>query len=110
MDIIFADRKLEKLANNFPLAQKKLGIERATKYHQRIEDMQDVESFNDLHLLPGNYHNLSGDRNGQWACDLDHPYRLIFEPGINPIPVNEHGSTILTEIKVVEIIEIVDYH
>jgi toxin HigB-1 len=110
MVITFADRKLEKWANNFALALKKLGNDRATKYHQRLADMLDAESFNDLQYLPGSFHNLSGNRNGQWACSLDHPYRLIFEPGIKPVPVNEHGTPVLTEIKIVEIIEIIDYH
>lgn len=110
MDVTFANRKLEKWANNFALAQKKLGSGRATKYHQRIDDMRDTDSFADLEFLPGNFHSLSANRNGQWACDLDHPYRLIFEPAIHPVPCNEHGTPILTEMKIVEIIEIVDYH
>jgi proteic killer suppression protein len=110
MDITFADKKLEKWANNFAFAQQKLGNDRAIKYHQRLGDLRDAESFNDLQFLPGNFHNLSANRKGQWACNLDHPYRLIFEPGINPVPVNEHGTPILTEIKIVDIVEIVDYH
>lgn len=110
MNITFANKKLEKWANNFAQAQKKLGNERAAKYHQRLGDIRDIESFNELQYLPGKYHNLSGNRNGQWACDLDHPYRLIFEPGEDPVPTNEHGTPILTEMKIVEIIEIVDYH
>lgn len=87
-----------------------LGNERAKKYHQRLGGMRDAENFNDLQFLSGNFHSLSGDRNGQWFCSLDHPYRLIFEPAIKPIPLNEHGTPILTEMKIVEIIEIVDYH
>lgn len=110
MDITFADKKLEKWANNFVLAKKKLGNDRAAKYHQRLGDIRDVESFNDLQFLPGNFHNLSSNRNGQWSCSLDHPYRLIFEPAVKPVPTNEHGTPILTEMKIVEIIEIVDYH
>lgn len=110
MDITFANRKLEKWANNFALAQRKLGNERAIKHHQRLGDMRDVESFDNLQSLPGNFHNLSGDRNGQWSCYLDHPYRLIFEPAEKPIPTNEHGTPILSEITIVEIIEIVDSH
>lgn len=110
MNITFANNRLKKWANNFALAQKKLGNERAAKYHQRLGDIHDVENFNDLQFLPGNYHNLSGNRNGQWACNLDHPYRLIFEPGEKPVPTNEHGTPALTEMKIVEIIEIVDYH
>ena len=110
MNITFANKKLEKQGNNFALAQKKLGNDRATKYHQRLGDIRDAESFKDLQFLPGHFHNLSGDRNGQWSCNLDHPYRLIFEPAIQPIPTNEHGTPILTEMRIVEIIEIVDYH
>lgn len=110
MDITFANKKLEKWANNFVLAQKKLGNDRAIKYHQRLGDMRDVESFNDLQYLPGNFHNLSSNRNGQWSCSLDHPYRLIFEPAVRPVPINEHGTPILSEMKIVEIIEITDYH
>jgi toxin HigB-1 len=110
MNIIFATKNLEKWANNFALAQKKLGNARAVKYHQRLDDMRDADSFNDLQFLPGNFHNLSGNRNGQWACSLDHPYRLIFEPAIQPVPINEHGTPILIEMKNVKINEIVDYH
>lgn len=110
MDIIFANKKLEKWANNSVLAQKKLGTERAAKYHQRLGDIKDIESFGELEFLPGNFHSLKADRNGQWSCNLDHPYRLIFEPAIKPIPINEHGTPILTKMKIVEIIEIVDYH
>ncbi len=110
MNITFADKKLEKWANNFALTQKKLGNIRATKYHQRLDDMRDVDSFDDLRFLPGNFHNLSGNRKGQWACSLDHQYRLIFEPAVKPVPTNQHGTPILSDFKIVEILEIVDYH
>lgn len=56
------------------------------------------------------YHELTGDRKGQWACDLDQPYRLIFEPHENPIPTDNSGKYIWLEIKGVEILEITDYH
>ena len=110
MNITFANRKLEKWGNNFYLAQRKLGNDRAAKYHQRLDDIKDADSFADLEFLPGNFHSLTANGNGQWSCSLDHPYRLIFEPAIKPVPCNEHGTPILTEMKIVEIIEIVDYH
>ncbi len=110
MNVTFADKKLEKWANNFALAQKKLGNSRATKYHQRLDDMRDVDSFDNLRFLPGNFHNLSGNRKGQWACSLDHPYRLIFEPAEKPLSANQHDTPILSDLKIVEILEIVDYH
>ena len=110
MNITFANNKLKKWANNFTLAQRKLGNDRAVKYHQRLGDMRDADSFADLEFLPGNFHSLTGNRNGQWSCSLDHPYRLIFEPAVKPVTYNEHGTLVLTEMKIVEIIEIVDYH
>jgi hypothetical protein len=41
---------------------------------------------------------------------LEHPFRLVFKPHENPIPVNGHGQYIWFEISGVEVIEIVDYH
>lgn len=110
MDIIFADEKLKKYANDYNLSQRKMGDRRAKLYQTRIQDMYDIESFADLANLPGRFHPLTANRSGQWACDLDHPYRLIFEPGGNPLPKDEKGNLILKEIKIVEIQEITNYH
>ncbi|MCW0484561.1 type II toxin-antitoxin system RelE/ParE family toxin [Gaoshiqia sediminis] len=110
MNITFANKKLKDWANNYALAQKKMGAERAKKYHQRLGDMRDIESFAFIDSLPGRFHQLTGDRNGQWACDLDHPYRLILEPADDPLPRDELGNLILKELRIVDIIEIVDYH
>ncbi len=110
MDISFDNNKLRKYANNDLQAIKKLGPNRAALYKQRLDDLSDSETLEDVRYLPGNYHELKGNRKGQWACDLDHPYRLIFEPQENPIPKNDSGQYIWIEIKGVEIIEIVDYH
>lgn len=110
MNITFADRKLEKLGNDYSLALRKMGALRAKLFHQRLGDMYDAVSFADLQFLPGNYHSLTGNREGQWACSLDQPYRLIFEPTVFPIPTDAHGVPLLSEMKIVEIIEIIDYH
>ena len=70
MIITFAGRKLEKYGNSFSLAKQKLGNNRAIKYHQRLGDMRDTDSFVELETMPGNFHALKANRNGQWACDL----------------------------------------
>ena len=84
MKITFDNNKLKKYANNDSLAE--------------------------VRYLPGKYHELIGNRKGQWACNLVHPYRLIFEPHEDPIPENENGQYLWIEIKGVEVIEIEDYH
>jgi len=45
----------------------------------------------------GRCHHLKGDRKNQYAVDLVHPYRLVFE---------KKGK----EIQIANIMEIVDYH
>ena len=110
MDISFNNKKLRKYANDDSQAIKKLGSRRAEIYKQRLDDLKDAETLEDVRHLPGNFHELVGDRKGQWACNLDHPNRLIFEPHENPIPTNDSGQYLWIEIKGVEVQEIVDYH
>jgi len=110
MIITFADRKLKKYANNFSLAVQKMGDKRAKLYQKRLEDMADAVSFADLEHLPGHFHQLTENRKDQWSCNLDQPYRLIFEPAEKPIPKDEDGKQVLIEIKCLEIIEVTNYH
>ncbi len=69
-----------------------------------------AKNLEELRNQPGNWHELTGNRKGQWACDLDQPYRLIFTPTERPIPENAAGRYIWIEITAVEIIEITNYH
>lgn len=110
MNITFADRKLNKIANDDRKMVKELGKLRAGKLRERLVQLRIATSLEDVRHLPGNYHELVGDRKGQWACDLDQPYRLIFTPHEDPIPTNEHGQYIWVEIHGVEVVEIINYH
>ena len=110
MNLNFSDNKLEKYANNDRTGSKKLGEKRFKKYKQRLDQLKASKTLEDVRFQPGRFHELTSDRKGQWACDLDHPYRLIFEPQENPIPIDSDGKYIWVEIKGVEIIEIDDYH
>ncbi len=110
MDIKFGQKKLEKLANDSRKCFKDLGQIRGKLYLKRLNDLSDAENLEKVRYAPGNFHELTGNRKGQWACDLDQPYRLIFKPQSNPIPTNDDGQSVWIEIVGVEIIEIVDYH
>ncbi len=87
-----------------------MGPIRAKLYNRRLGDLRNAQTLEDVRNLPGHYHELKNDRKGQWACDLDQPYRLVFEPHEKPIPADEDGKYIWLQIKGVEIIEIIDYH
>src|SRR5699024_6263716 len=110
MKITFKTKQLQKLANNYERCQKKMGQRRTDLLNKRLGDLNNANTLEDVRYLPGKYHELKGDRKGEWACNLDHPYRLVFEPHENPIPTNKDGQYIWVKIKGVEILEITDYH
>ena len=98
------------MANNDKKMAKGLGKFRAGKLKERLAQLKFAGTLEDVRRLPGNYHELTGNRKGQWACDLDQPYRLIFIPHENPIPANEHGQYVWAEITGIEVVEIINYH
>lgn len=110
MEIRFTDKKLEELANNFKKCQKVMGTLRALLYNKRLDNLRKATTLEDTRNIPGNFHQLKTNRKGQWACDLDQPYRLVFKPIESPIPVNNNGQYIWIEITSIEIIEIINYH
>lgn len=110
MNISFQNKKLEKLLENPSKLKKELGPLRAKLFLKRLGTLADAETLEDVRYVPGNFHELKADRKGQWACDLDQPYRLIFEPHEDPVPTDGSGRFIWVEIKGVEIIEISNYH
>lgn len=110
MEVTFDSKKVEKMANSNKVAVKLLGPNCAKKFFMRLAALISADNLEDLRYAPGRFHELSGERKGQWACDLEHPYRMLFVPHENPIPKNADGNYLWVEIKGVEVIEIVDYH
>ena len=89
LKITYKTRKLEKVCTIASETEKRYGVEMSEKIHQRIEELVQ------FHI--GRCHLLKGKRKGQYAMDLVHPYRLIFEK------IDE-------EIRIVMVKEITDYH
>ncbi len=98
MEIRYKTRKLERVCMIAREAEKQYGTQMAEKIHQRIDEISaadTVEQMMQFHI--GRCHLLRGSREGQYAVDLVHPYRLVFER-VDDI------------IQIVNVIEIVDYH
>jgi proteic killer suppression protein len=110
MDISFSDKQLKKVVHDDRKLVKKYGQLRAKLIRRRLDSLSAAETLEDVRNLPGHFHELTHDRKGQWACDLDQPYRLILVPHEDPIPNDEDGKYIWFEIRGVDIIEIIDYH
>jgi proteic killer suppression protein len=110
VDIIFADKLLRRSANDHTLCIKRLGAERAELYQRRLGALRAATSLEDLRNMPGRFHSLTSDRKGQWACNLGHPYRLIFEPVMSDVSTNPDGTSEASVVSAVRIVEIIDYH
>ena len=110
MEIRFKTKELKKCAENEKYAIRRLGKRRAEIFNNRLDALGAAECFEDLRYVPGNFHELTNNRKGQWAFDLDQPYRLIITPLSLPIPLDKNGVYLWPEIVDAKIIEIVDYH
>ena len=98
MQIKYKNKSIEKVCTNASEAKKKHGSYMAEKIHQRIDELQAADSVEMMiQFRIGRCHQLTGERKMQYAVDLVHPYRLVFE---------KEGN----EIQIAKIMEIVDYH
>lgn len=110
MIVTTRDKDLQMVLDNAPRMQKVFGPKRAKYLLKRVAKLLQAKTLEDVRNEPGHFHELVEDRKGQWACDLDQPYRLIFEPHEDPIPTDSNGKYIWNEIKGVELIEVTNYH
>lgn len=98
LQISYRNKQIRKICTVAKDAEKAYGKEMAEKIHLRIDQISAADSVEMMIVLKiGRCHPLHGDRKGQFALDLIHPYRLVFE---------KTGE----EIQIVKIMEIVDYH
>jgi len=110
MEIKFKTSKLQKLFNTEAKLNKKFGILRARRVKTRLSDLRGADNLEVMRKLPGRCHELIGDRKLQLSLDLDHPYRLIFEPFNDPIPLLPDGGLDWKAVTIIRILEVIDTH
>ena len=62
------------------------------------------------YLKPERRHALTGNRKGQFAVDVKHPYRLVFRPNHDPLPRMEDWGIDLTKVTAITVLGVEDYH
>lgn len=108
MEITFKGKKVRDLCQKQAAADKKLGADCARKLRTRLSDLEATTSVTDL--VAGNPHPLKGDRAGQFALDLAGGWRLVFAPGHDPCPTRPDGGIDWSQVTIVCIEYIGDYH
>lgn len=98
MKVEYKSRGIEKVCEDASVAERKYGREMAEKIQLRIDQIRAADSVEMMiQFKIGRCHPLHQNRKNQYAVDLVHPQRLVFEKKGN-------------EIQIANIIEIVDYH
>lgn len=108
MDVRFASAKAQKAFSIQAELRRTWGAAGATKITLRLQQLAAAPTLVDMRSMPGRCHELKGDRAGQFAVDVHHPFRLIFRP--TEPPEQEPAGVDWTKIDNITILEIVDYH
>ena len=109
MEVIYENRRIQKICTEKKTAQKELGQNGASVLLYRLDQLKSADSLEDLRFQPGHWHELIGDRWGQLAVSLSGRIRLIFEP-YDLRPEKPDGGLDWSRITAVVIVEITDYH
>ena len=111
MEVLFRTTKLQRICNSEREITRHYGQERGNLLKRRLADISAANSLAELSLLPqARCHPLSGDRAGQFAVNLAHPFRLILEPADEPVPLKPDGGIDLGRVTRICIVEVIDYH
>lgn len=110
MEIQFKTGKLRKSCTDAKVMMKTHGPKRAKILRRRFDQLLAAPTLEVMRGLPGNCHELSGNRVGTLAIALDGPYRLIFEPAGNPRPQLEDGGLDWQGVTAVRVLEVENYH
>lgn len=110
MEIVFGGTKIRKVCSSQSEMVRAFGAERAKRLQRRLDDLAAAPTLADMRGLPGRCHELREDRAGQLSLDLDGPYRLIFRPSHEPVPVKTDGGLDWGGVTVVCILEVTDTH
>jgi proteic killer suppression protein len=111
VDIFFKSNKLAKVLNEEARLKKDYGVKNARQIRLRMAVLAAASTLADVPTLPPDRrHQLTADRRGCFAVDAEHPFRIVFEPGHDPVPLKEDGGIDLRRVTAIIILEIVDYH
>ena len=111
MEIVFITSKLDKIFNHESRLIKEYGKENGRTIMRRMAVLKAAVNLDQVpYKKPERRHELSGKRKGTFAVDLKHPFRLLFRPNHDPVPLKEDGGIELKLITSIEIIGVEDNH
>jgi proteic killer suppression protein len=115
MDITYKNKRVAKLFVEAGL-QRLHGSQRAKLIRIRLKSLQAAVCLHDFwppNEGPERCHELTGGKRGQahqLSMDLDFPYRLIFVPNHDPLPLKDDGGLDWKAVSRITILGVEDTH
>lgn len=113
MDITFSSKKLKKQLSESKIMTKTYGSRRTALLRVIMTQLRAAPNlgfFAPPYSPPNRCHELKGNKKGQLSVDLDHPYRLLFKPINDPMPVRPEGGLDWFQVTAIEIKGVEDTH
>ena len=111
MDIAFHTNRLERTFNEERELVRTYGARMTRAIQRRLATFEEARTLSEVPTNPPDRrHQLQGGRRDQYAVDMIHPYRLIFEPNHGPVPRRPDGGIDTDQVTAITIIAVIDYH
>jgi len=111
MEITFQSSKLTKVFNSEQKLIQEFGPRNARAIIRRMMVLAAAPSLSYVsNRPPERRHELTGNRAGTFAVDIKHPYRIIFGPNHDPLPLKADGGIDPGRVTAVTILGVEDYH
>ena len=111
MDIFFKTRKLARVFNSERELRRQYGNRMARTIAIRLAVLKNARELSTVPVTPPDRrHRLAGKRKEQYAVDLVHPYRLVFEPRRSSAGAGDIADHDTGGVTAITIVEVIDYH
>ena len=113
MDITFSSKKLKKQLSEAKVMARTHGPRRTSLLKVIMTQLRAAPNlgvFAPPYSPPNRCHELKGNKKGVLSVDLDHPYRLLFKPINDPVPMRPEGGIDWHQVTAIEIKGVEDTH
>jgi len=113
MELTFANNKLRKQMNQGKAMVKAYGPIQAKRLQIVLTSLRAAPNlgiFAPPYSKPNRCHELKGNLKGQLSVNLIHPYRLLFEPLNEPLPMRPEGGLDWHAVTAINIKGVEDTH
>ena len=111
LDIFFKTRKLAKVFNSERELRKQYGNRMARTIAIRLAVLKHARTLSMVPVTPPDRrHRLAGKRKEQYAVDLVHPHRLVFEPRRGSVGAGNDADHDAGGVTAITVVEVTDYH